>query len=498
MLSSSQRSRSFEDRDGQQFRNQVVRQAWTAEIGMRAQWCVDPEPLSGYLTSVFVPEDSRRCLTLAVPLRHPSIDRRESQIYMSGQASTADTDQSIRGKYSSMTSNRTTLIDVASGRSLQNAVIDAASTGLDLSGHSWSVHLTRLHGGPSDGVDLIKLSNGHLRLWLLPTRGMGVWKAECGELPLKWDSPVVHPVHPSLVDPSRRGGTGWLDGFNELICRCGLNWHGAPGIDTLRDDTGTIISEQFLPLHGRIANLPAHKVSVEVDDNGLIRLTGIVDETSVFGERLRLESTVSTRAGAAEFSIRDTVSNLGGTPAEVEMLYHSNFGTPLLGNGSTFHTAATRVAPRDDRAAEGIHAWETFLGPTPGFAEQVYFVTPVSDDSNKAIAVLLSPDSQAALALRFHTTTLPCFTLWKNTQAAEDGYCCGLEPSSSLPNNRGFEREQGRVLTLPPGDSIEFQLEFEIAASYEQAQSLIEEVSLLQKRGPRTTEIAPVTGLSPA
>ena len=395
-----------------------------------------------------------------------------------------------------MTSKQIKLIDVASGQYEGNAVVNAGTTGVNLTGHAWSVQMTRLQGGRSDGVDLIQLNNGHLTLSILPTRGMGVWKAKCGDLPLKWDSPVQHPVHPSLVDQSRRGGIGWLDGFNELICRCGLGWHGAPGTDIQRDADGNVLSEQFLSLHGRIANLAAHQVVVNVDDSGLISVTGIVDETSVFGERLRLTSVLSTQAGSSEFAIHDTVTNIGGSSAEVEMLYHCNFGTPLLGEGSTFHTAAERVVPRNGRAVEGLDNWETFQGPTAGYAEQVYFVAPVSDDSGKGLAVLRSPDSQTALALRFETATLPWFTLWKNTQAAEDGYCCGLEPSSSLPNNREFEREQGRVLTLQPNDSVDFRLHFQIAESAEQTQQFVDEVQKLQQRSDRMTESAPAAELA--
>lgn len=396
-----------------------------------------------------------------------------------------------------MTAKRIPLIDVPAGIYAANAVIDAVSTGVDISGHSWKANLKRFAGGRSDGVDLIELNNGHLRLSILPTRGMGIWRAECGTLPLKWDSPVGLPVHPSLVDQSRRSGIGWLDGFNELVCRCGLGWHGAPGNDILRDDGGAVISEQFLPLHGRIANLPAHEVFLTVEDSGLISLTGIVDETSMFGERLRLTSVLATQAGSAEFSVHDTVTNLGGSPAEVEVLYHCNFGTPLLGAGSTFHTAATRVAPRDERAAEGIEQWETFLGPTPKYAEQVYFVTPINDAAGQGLAVLKSPNGQVGLGLHFDTSTLPWLTLWKNTQAAEDGYCCGIEPSSSLPNHRGFEREQGRVVTLRPGESREFGLRFEITETPEQTQRLVEEVSQLQGQTKRRTETSPAADLSP-
>ncbi len=397
-----------------------------------------------------------------------------------------------------MTSHQVTLIDTAAGEYNAGAVINADSTGTAPSQHSMSVTHQRMQGGPADGIDLIEVNNGHLSLSVLASRGMGIWKARCGDLALKWDSPVEIPVHPSLVDQSRRGGIGWLDGFNELICRCGLGWHGAPGTDTRRDADGNVISEQFLPLHGRIANLAAHRVTVDIDDSGEIRLTGIVDETSMFGERLRLTSVLSTTAGSSTFALQDTVTNLGGSSAEVEMLYHCNFGTPLLGDGSTLHTPAQRIAPRDPRAAEGIDSWNQLSGPVAGYAEQVYFVSPIADNSGQALAVLCSPDRQSAIGLRFHTSTLPWFTLWKNTQAEEDGYCCGLEPSSSLPNNRGFEREQGRTLDLPPGQSVTFELSFEVAESSETTQALIEEVDQRQNGIRPQVESNPAADLSPA
>ena len=35
-------------------------------------------------------------------------------------------------------------------------------------------------GGPSDGVELFVLSNGSLSVYVMPTRGMGIWKVFIG------------------------------------------------------------------------------------------------------------------------------------------------------------------------------------------------------------------------------------------------------------------------------------------------------------------------------
>lgn len=340
--------------------------------------------------------------------------------------------------------------------------------------------MQRLHGGLSDGVDVIWLDNGCTKLAILPTRGMGIWKGSVAGIPLQWKSPVERPVHPAFVDQMRRGGIGWLDGFCELICRCGLGWHGAPGTDVLHDADGNVVSEQFLPLHGRVANLAAHEVRVEISDDGQISVIGVIDEASLFGGKLRLTSTLTTWIGSNTFEISDTVQNLASAAAEVEMLYHCNFGTPLLGAGATFHIAAEELAPRDDHAAKDIDTWANFKGPTTGFAEQCYFVKPLGGNDGRATAVLRDAEQSKAVAIRFHTDTLPWLTLWKNTQAEADGYCTGLEPGSSFPNLRSFERKQGRVISLSSEQSVTFELAVSVAAVANDAAALVQEVADLQ------------------
>jgi galactose mutarotase-like enzyme len=350
--------------------------------------------------------------------------------------------------------------------------------------------MRRLAGGLSDGVDVVTLDNGRLSLDILPTRGMGIWRGMMDGVPLKWDSPVERPVHPAFVDQMRRGGIGWLDGFNELVCRCGLGWHGAPGTDVIRNSAGSVVSEQFLPLHGRIANLPAHRVTVEERDD-VVAVTGIVDEASVFGGKLRLESTLTTAINSNRFEITDVVHNLGSRPAEVEILYHCNFGRPFLGEGSTLHIAASEVAPRDKRAAEGISMWNLFEGPTKGYVEQCYLAKAAADSNGWGMALLTDAETEHAVCVRFDTSTMPWFVLWKNTQAEEDGYVAGLEPGSSFPNLRTVERREGRVIQLPPGHSVTFRLSVEVASNRREVRRLLDEVTELQVAHPRVMQAEP-------
>lgn len=377
-----------------------------------------------------------------------------------------------------------TLISVDQGIHNCETLVNAKSLGLDRPDADWSVRMQRLQGGLSDGVDVIWLDNGCTKLAILPTRGMGIWKGTVAGVPLQWNSPVERPVNPAFVDQMRRGGIGWLDGFNEIVCRCGLGWNGAPGTDVVKDADGNVVSEQFLPLHGRIANLAAHEVTVEVSDDGAISVVGVVDEASLFGGKLRLTSTLTTHVGSNTFEISDTVQNLGSQAAEVEMLYHCNFGEPFLGEGSEFHVAAKEVSPRDARAVEDVDTWTKYLGPTAGYAEQCYLAKPIADADGRAIAVVSDADKSKAVAVRFDTGALPWFTLWKNTQAESDGYCTGMEPGSGFPNLRTFEREQGRVVSLASEESVTFDIAISAATDSDSTAALVSEVSELQATSP--------------
>jgi hypothetical protein len=237
----------------------------------------------------------------------------------------------------------------------------------------FSVSKLTLRGGKQEGVDLVVVDNGCLRLTLIPTRGMGVLKVEREDLRLGWDSPVKEVVHPHFVNLPTRGGLGWLDGFNEWMVRCGLENCGGPGRDQFVTNTGAI-AEMELGLHGKIANIPASEVEVVVDREPphTIRVRGQVHERMFYGPKLELATELATDPGSNRFTITDTVTNGGASVQEFQLLYHVNFGAPLLEAGARFAGPIQQVTPFNETAAQGVRTWSEYLGPTPGFVEQVF------------------------------------------------------------------------------------------------------------------------------
>ncbi len=329
------------------------------------------------------------------------------------------------------------------------------------SGKDWLIYQHVLHGGKQEGVRLLTIDTGLLKVELIPTRGMGIYRVKAGDIQLGWNSPIKEIVNPAFVNLESRNGLGWLEGFNEWLCRCGLEWSGHPGKDEFIDTNGNK-NEMMLTLHGKIANIPCSYVEVQVvRDVDTVRLIvrSRVDERVFHGPKLELWSELSIEIGQTRFHLQDTVTNRGSIDQEMQMLYHCNFGAPLLEQGSKLIAPVATNDPFNSRAADGLATFNTFEAPATGFVEQVYKMTLRSDAQKRSGVLLQNAAANRGASMQFSTEELPCFTLWKDTGAAEDGYVTGLEPGTSFPHNRKVEREGGRVPTLQPGASRTFGLD---------------------------------------
>ena len=318
----------------------------------------------------------------------------------------------------------------------------------------FSLSYKRFKSGRSDGLYCLTIDTGAITTTILPDRGMGIWKCWCGDLEFGWQSPVQGPVHPSLVPVHDASGIGWLEGFDELFVRCGLYSNGAPEFS----QNGCV----RFPLHGRIANLPAHRLEIQVDvENGILDVIGIVSEARFLVYSLELQTRYRFRAGNPVVEVIDTVTNRSTQAGSMQMLYHINVGQPIVQSGSKIHTAFRKLTPRDMRATTGIENWNQCDGPVSGYAEQVYYIVPLTDEQQWTEAMLASPDGSYGFAVHCDMRSLPYLNVWKNTAAVEDGYVVGLEPATGYPNTRSVEERGGRVISLQGGESKSFRLKLQ-------------------------------------
>ncbi len=353
-----------------------------------------------------------------------------------------------------------------------------------------------LSGGKQDGVELLVIHNGLLTITVIPTRGMSVLRVEHAQQPgfkLGWDSPIKQVVHPKYMDLESRGGLGWLEGFNEWMVRCGLEYAGHPGLDEFTTNTGAT-SKTNLTLHGKIGNIPAHDAGVFVefadgDKEPKLVVKGSVSEHMFFGPKLSLRTTLWTVPNANWFVIEDEVKNVGGSEQEFQLIYHANYGAPLLGDGAKVLFPFSTLTPMNAGAVPGATMYSTYKGPTAGFGEEVYLVEPLAKNGS-TLAVLKDATGEQATSLRWKTSELPYLTIWKNTAATADGYVTGIEPATGYPFNRNTERKFGRVPKLKAGESRAFSLKFGIHFGKAAVSALEQEVKSIQ--GDRKSEVRTV------
>ena len=143
------------------------------------------------------------------------------------------------------------------------------------------------------------------------------------------------------------------------------------------------------------------------------------------------------------------------------MLYHCNFGFPLISPDSELVVDEESVSPRDEPARAGLGQQNYFGAPEADFQQQVFFHRPRPAADGCATATLVNRAIDFGAFLRYRTAELPVLTQWKNTGAGD--YLCGLEPATNPEAPRETLRQRGEMKLLAPGEEVCFSLEIGIA-----------------------------------
>lgn len=318
------------------------------------------------------------------------------------------------------------------------------------------------------GVRLVELSDGKARglraadvwtgsglrftLWL--DRGMDVGPAEFAGKPLAW-------LHPALGTPGQYepDGYGWIRTFGGgLVTTCGLTHFGQPDQD----------GDGAFGLHGRISHIPAQNVRVTTGwqgDDYVLTVEGQMRQSILYGENLLLTRRVTTRLGGASFQIEDRVRNDGYRRTPHMLLYHCNFGFPVISPDSELRIEASDelVRPRDAAAERGLAAHAGFEAPDPDYAAQVLFHHPRPDASGHVTASLHNRRLDFGAYVRYRAAELPALAQWKMMSAGD--YVCALEPATNHEAPRASLRERGQLRYLDPGEEVNYFLELGVTAA---------------------------------
>ncbi len=198
------------------------------------------------------------------------------------------------------------------------------------------------------------------------------------------------------------------------------------------------------PMHGRIRTTPAEHVSAEAcwtGDDYTVAISGEMREAELFGENLVLRRRITTRYGENKICIEDRIVNEGFREEPMMLLYHMNFGYPLLCADAEIILPSKKVIPRDETAAPHAGSFGRMEEPKEQEPEYVFLHEMAADEKGKTFAAIINPELGIGVKIAYDVNELPYFMQWKSVASGD--YVVGLEPANASVYGRVYhEREQ--------------------------------------------------------
>ncbi|MGN6494263.1 MAG: aldose 1-epimerase family protein [Agriterribacter sp.] len=313
-----------------------------------------------------------------------------------------------------------------------------------------------LDNGTGRGTRIAWINTGTgLRYKVVIDRAMDIADAFFNEHSLGWISPsgVTYP------QPFSNQGINWLKTFGGgLLTTCGLSHTGGPESDEYGERG----------LHGDISNVPATIESVIQPDPVAGKLemsiTGIINETRIFGPSLQLRRTISGKLGEPFLQIRDEVTNRGNTTAPHMLLYHINLGWPIADEGTDIIWKGKWKA-RDNNPKIFTEGNNFKKCPAPltdhnAGGEEAAFIDAVADASGVCSCGLYNKRLGIAVKIDFLKEQLPWLINWQHWGHGE--YVTGIEPATYPPVGQAKARALKTLILLEPGEKRVYDLKLQV------------------------------------
>ncbi|WP_404478454.1 DUF4432 family protein [Novosphingobium sp. BL-52-GroH] len=296
-------------------------------------------------------------------------------------------------------------------------------------GRAWLARHGR-HGGAGHGATLLQGLDGAARgtrvldlvagpdlsVRIAVDRGFEISEITSRGVAVGWASPG-HLRSPALHEHAEDDQCGFLRSFSGALATCGLDHFGKTSRESAAGFGYPVRPEVVHPMHGRAAFLPATLRGYGIAETAAGRVVWAEGEQvqhMVFGEHLALIRRIELPLFGSALRVADRVENRGSRPTPHGLLYHWNFGWPLLAEG-------TRIA------IPGATPM-TASGPVDGYGEQVQSYDPAAGMDGGVAVTVRNPELGLAAVLRYRAEQLPVLYKW---QAFEPGiYALGIEPAT--------------------------------------------------------------------
>lgn len=326
-----------------------------------------------------------------------------------------------------------------------------------------------LDNGLGKGTRIAWVDTGSgLRYKVVIDRGLDIVEAFYNQHSLAW----ISHAGVTAPRPDANRELEWLYSFaGGLITTCGLTHVGGPESDEFGERG----------LHGRISNLSARIESIVQPDLRMGKLqmsiTAVIEQSRVFGPNLELKRTISSTLGEPAVRIHDVVTNLGNTPAPHMILYHCNYGWPLVDEGTEIICKgqwASRGLDMDNAVFNSKRDFRKCSKPLEnhrGGGEGCAFIDVTANKKGRCTVGLYNRKLGLALCLKYSKKQLPWLSNWQHWGPGE--YVTALEPGTNPPIGQGGARKQKKLIHIAPGKSRTYDLEMAVLTDKRQIGSFL-------------------------
>lgn len=303
-----------------------------------------------------------------------------------------------------------------------------------------------LSDGRANGTKAIDVWNGkNLHFTILPDRALDIYslRYKGNNMSYLTSQGIVNPKYYNECD------NRWLRVFGGgFFVTCGLKNIGGIGPD---DKANTDIT-----LHGRISNIPAENVCVELLNDGMsVRISGIMRESMLYGSNFTLKRTMEINYGEDTINFTDEIKNHAYKTYPISMLYHFNMGYPLMDTGAKLCLPTKNVIPCNERGKEDLKTWDQVYEPSDDYPQVLFF-----HELEEKWFGFDNDKINTRMRVYYSSPILDHFLQWKVCESGT--YVTGLEPSTCTGNGRAKAIEDGTQKYIGPGETIinKFEISF--------------------------------------
>jgi len=297
--------------------------------------------------------------------------------------------------------------------------------------------------GRAKGTEAFRVTNAAgLDFTVLIDRAMGIgdlfYKGE--RISFLTENGVVNPAY---YEPE---GTNWLRSFGGgFLCTCGLDQVGEPC--------------EGHGIHGRIDNIPAQQVCSRItEEDGVLwgEVSGVMRQTCHQGVSYELRRTLRFRHDAAKITLADTVVNMGEGDQPYMLLYHVNFGCPFLTPETRLEGEILSSLPLDPNTAANPDDFHVMPPMDGELHDYLYLHDVKADDAGRAEVSVAGEKTRVTVS--WPKGELNALAQWR--RCVRGCYVMATEPTNTHVMGQDYERENGTLQKLAPGEKREISLEF--------------------------------------